>query len=247
MVTSKVQICNMALQAAGTRSSIASLDEDSTEANACAAQYDAALEAALQAAHWNFARKQLALTLLKDATTSPPGPVPEPWLYEYAYPSDCVQARYIVPQIMSEPGLGPSAAPNPFWTGPTVRFLVSSDVDANGNDIKVILTNQPQAVLVYTKRIVNVGLYDGQFVQALANYLAALITLGLTGDRARRDAAFKIANDTITQARASNGNEGITVIDTVPDWMRVRGYLSDWAYPPGSIFWQGPQNLGLIS
>jgi hypothetical protein len=34
---------------------------------------------------------------------------------------------------------------------------------------------------------------------------------------------------------------------SVPDWIRVRGYASDWAYPPGSYFTIQPQALTMVS
>ena len=35
--------------------------------------------------------------------------------------------------------------------------------------------------------------------------------------------------------------------ENIPDWMRVRGYLSDFAYPAGSTFFYGPSSLSMIS
>jgi hypothetical protein len=244
---SDVQICNLALDSIGTRSTIASLQENSKEARACARQYLPTLEAVLSAAHWNFARKQVALALLKDGTKNPPDAVPQPWVYEYAWPADCVRARFIMPLLQGNPGVVPGSQALPFWMGPPVRWLVSSDVDAQGNAIKVILTNQGNAQLVYTTLITNTLMFDGQFVRAFANYLGHLLAIPLSGDKTLAKQAFDMANATAIAARATNGNEGITVIDVVPDWMRVRGYISDWAYPPGAFFTQQPQALTQIS
>lgn len=246
-MTDQATICNLALDAIGSRSEVASIDEDSQSARKLKLHWDAAVEAALQAAHWNFARKQVALTLLRDATTSPAGNVPAPWLYEYSIPSDMVQARYIMPDYSSASASVPGAAAVPYFSGPPIRFLISSDVDDNGNAINVILTNQPQALLVYTYRVTNPLLFDGQFVEALANYLGSRVCIALTGDKNMAKMAFSLAQQTSIDARASNGNEGLTVIDSIPDWMRVRGYASDWAYPPGSMFWQAPQNLSFVT
>lgn len=245
-MTSQVDIVNRALASIGTRSSIANLQESSAEARQANLQYDAAVEAVLQAAHWNFARKQVALTLRRDATISPPDPVPVPWSFEYDVPADCVQARYVMPQLNNAPAASATGIA-PQSMGPPVMFLVSSDVDDNGNDIKVILTNQPQAILVYTRRVTNVQMFDGSFAKALEHYLGFLMAPGLTGNRATAMDAFKIADITTKNARVSNGNEGLLVIDQVPDWIRARGYLADWAWPPGSIYWQAPQNLSAIS
>lgn len=248
MATSDVAICNLALSAVGTRSSIASMTEDSVEARECNLHYTPALEAVLASAHWNFARKQGTATLLKDGsivgTTNPP---PPPWLYEYGYPDDCLGVRYVLPQLASAQGVVPGSVPVESVASAPVYFIMSSDTDQSGNDRNVLLTNQPQAILVYTKRITNPNLFDAPFVDAFALYLASRVAFQLTGDRQLARDIFGRADDLTKSARASNGNEGITVIDSVPDWIRVRGYYSDWAYPPGSISFNSPTNLSLVT
>ena len=238
----KVTLANLALDAIGTRSTIASFTEGSAEANAVALHYDAALEAVLQAARWNFARKQGLLTLLKDATQGQS--VPTPWLYEYAYPSDCTQGRYVLPTVQTNIPSSVVGTPTvPSAVGVPVRFLISTDQDANGNQILVILTNQPQATFVYTSRITNPNLFDGQFVEAFRFLLGARMCMRLTGDKQATLAAWKKADDLCKAAAASNGNEGLTIIDSVPDWIKVRGYASDWGYPDMGFFQYGPQAL----
>ena len=244
-MTDQVTIWNMALQAVGTRSSVASLTENSTEANALAIRWDNALAATLQKARWNFARRQALLTLLADATQGQT--VPTPWMYEYAYPSDCAQGRNIMATVLQQPaGTTPGVPSTPTAVGPPIPFLVGIDYDANGNQIKVILTNQPQATFVYTGLVTNTELYDDQFVEALSVMLGARVCFQLTGDR-------QLAKDLMAQgeamclaASASNGNEGLTVIDSLPDWIRVRGYAADYAYPDGGEYTYGAPALTQI-
>ncbi len=247
MAQSDTEICNLALSAIGTRSSIASLMENSAEARACNLHYKPTVDAVLQAAFWNFARRQVALAVLLDASKSPPDPTPSPWIYEYAYPSDCLQARYIMPMFNNQPASAPGTASQPFYVGAPVRFVISQDSDAAGNDIKVILTNQAQAQLIYTKRVTDVTMFDATFTQAVAAYLGHRLCIALTGDKAMAKMQFELASQLTLQARASNGNEGLTIIDQIPDWMRVRGYASDWAFPPGSMMFTAPQSLTMIS
>lgn len=247
MPSSQVQIANMALDVIGTRSTVASLSEGSNEANAIARHWNNAVDAMLRAAHWNFARKQIALTLLQDATQAQP--VPTPWLYEYAYPSDCVLMRQLVPMIQVQP-IPPVSTPGAVSPvaayGPPVRFLMGTDNDINGNPLEVLLTNQSQAIGVYTFRNTNTAMWDPLFVQGFAAYLGARVCLALTGDKNTQRMAFQMAQAYETDARRQNGNEGITVIDSTPDWMRVRGYASDWAWPDGGMYTYGPQALSLI-
>lgn len=244
-MASDVDICNLALAAIGTRSSISALDEGSTESNACALQYTVARDAVLGGVHWNFARKQALMAVLKDASLGQS--VPPPWNYEYAYPSDCLQGRYVMPQLAATGGGVPGTVPVQSIASAPVYFLVGSDTDSNGNDQNVILTNQPQAILVYTKRITNPSLFGPDFVDAFAYYLASRICIALTGDKGLARGMFDMADKLVKAAQTSNGNEGITVIDSVPDWIRVRGYSSDWAYPPGSITWCQPTQLSMVT
>jgi hypothetical protein len=247
MASSLVQIANMALDVIGTRSSIQSLSEGSNEANAISRHVDNAIDAMLRACHWNFARKQVPLTLLQDATNG--GTVQAPFLYEYAYPSDCVLMRQIMPMIQTqqlEPSIGTGATAGVVAYGQPVRFITGTDLDINGNPIEVILTNQPQAIGVYTFRNTNTAMWDSLFVQGFAAYLGARVCLTLTGDKNTQRIALQEAQQYALDAQRMNGNEGLTVIDFVPDWMRVRGYASDWSWPDGGFFSYGPQALTIL-
>jgi hypothetical protein len=87
MPASVVSISNMALSRIGTRSSITSLNEASTEALHCKLLFDQARDATLEAHDWVFARKRVALA---DLGTPPGG-----WSHRYALPSDCIAPRFL--------------------------------------------------------------------------------------------------------------------------------------------------------
>lgn len=247
MATSDVAICNMALDAARCRSSISAIGEASAEGQACARHYQQAKESMLRSVHWNFARKQVTLALLKDATVTPPQSVPQPWMYEYAYPSDCLLARAVLPQMANPQGL-------PIDTGwqppqpqmPVSRFIVGQDNDITGNAIPVILTNVPQAQLIYTTRVDNPNLFDPMFVDGLVLYMASRISAPLTGDKQHAISLFQQADALTKRAAAMNGDEGPTIIDNVPDWIRVRGLISDWAQQPGATWFYDPLPLTMV-
>lgn len=243
-MTDQTTIWNLALDAAGSRSTVAGPQDTSPEAQILNRHWQPAIDQLLRAAHWNFARAQLSLALIADGSIGQT--VPVPWIYEYAYPSDCVLARYVMPTFQTTPGITPAGVTVPYYLGPTVRFVVSSDKDASGNDTNVILTNQTQATLVYTKRITNPELFDAEFTEALRMFLAARIGRALTGSAQLVQMNFQLATDAVTAARARNGNEGPVVQDHSAEWMRVRGWANDWAYPDGSFFYYAPQNLTMI-
>lgn len=247
MATSETEICNRALSRIGTRSTIASLTEDSNEARQCNMLYVPTRDEVISMAWWNFAKKTATLSLLKSAPGTPTNPTgatqwssaypAPPWLYEYAYPSDCIQFKMIVPQIdtgvIGTPLMSNLASFYPYVMAPwaAVRFEVVTDTDTQGNQINVIDTNQYQAIGVYTMRITNPNLFSGNFTEALVCALGAKLAQPLTGDRALRNEMFQLANDRITQARASDGNEGLTIIDYDASWIADRQSVNPWTGP----------------
>jgi hypothetical protein len=238
-VASQIQIANMALQAIGTRSTIASLNENSKEAQQTAMLWDAIRDELLGRAWWNMARKTVQLTLLKAAPGTPefvgtpsaqwtsayPAP---PWLYSYGYPADCISARYIA----SMPNTGQPSIP--IFSGSTfiagtqvngapIKFVQASDVDGSNNQIRIILTNEPDALLVYTCRITDTELWDADFVSTFATLLAAYLAEPLTGQRSLRKDLKEEAELKVREAATSDANEGLTIQETTPDWLRIRG------------------------
>lgn len=233
-----IKICNMALGHVATRTSIASLDEGSAEADQCVLFYEISRDYALQKARWNFARKQIPLALLRSVANG--DSVMLPWRYQYVYPTDCIQARFIVPTYQNPAGESVG------YVGPPIKFLVSSDVDGNGNPINTILTNQDGAILVYTYRCTDPNLYDAQFVDTLSYILGSKLAMPLTGDAAKRDSLAQAAAGLLRDAAVSSGNEGLATQNTTPDWLRVRGISSDYAYPDYGMQPSDPNQLFLI-
>jgi hypothetical protein len=242
-MSSQVEIANMALDLIGTRSTISSLSEGSPEANAISRHWSNALDCCLRAAHWNFARRQVALTLLLDATQDQA--VPIPWLYEYAYPSDCVMFRQLLPIVQLNTAVATGTPAPAALMGPPPKFMLGTDLDTTGNPIEVILTNQIQGIGIYTFRNANTQMFDPLFVQCLSAFLGSRVAIPLTGDKGMKQMAVQLADTYAVQAQAKNGNEGITVIDNMPDWIKVRGYAADWGNMANGQFYGSPQPLTL--
>lgn len=237
-MASETDVCNLALAHVGTRSTIAALTEDSNEARACRRFYPQARDETLEAAWWSFARRTATLTLLKSAPGTPefqgvvsnvwndsyPAP---PWLYEYAYPSDCVRARYLIPVntgvYPATPIFSVPLETGVLVGGVAIRFVTSQGLDDNGNQIRVILTNQPQALLVYTARTDDPNMWGAAYVMALSLVLGAYLVPSLSGDKKLQANLFAAARDKIMDVAAGDGNEGLPVQDSMPDWMTVRG------------------------
>src|SRR5215469_14797056 len=264
-MTSEVDIANRALSAIGTRSTIASLAEISNEALNAQLLIEALRDELLRMAPWNCATNYNNLALISAAPGTPENPTsgatvwskgipPPPWAYEYAYPSDCLRALWIVPQFATGFASGfpittavTGGVPQ-FWNGPPVRYKVGVDqIDPNtglppvppavGNDQRVIWTNQQQAILVYIRRITDPNVMDDQFQEAWVASLASRLCIALTGDKALANLQIQRANSSIMAARGTDGNEGLTVNDVTPDWIRMRGILyQSWEYGPNQIF-----------
>ena len=237
-MTTPVDIVNQVLSLIGTQSTVASLTENSTEAQHALIHYDPTRTDLLRKYRWGFARKQLALSVLKAQLGTPENPSgsspqpPVPWIYEYGYPQDCLMARLILPL---PPNLG-TAQPlttgtpqgiSPIARTPHVRFAVAIDQDASGNNQKVILTNQQQAVLVYTADVNDPNLFDSLFQSALVGRLSARLVIPLSGDKALAKIAIDDGLRAEQEAAALDANERLTIINHLPDWLRARGYATD--------------------
>lgn len=144
-------IGNQALISLGHPRVLGSLRDGSKEANAILEVYAPSVEEISRAAHWNALRRQANLTLLnyQNGATYPAAGSGTPgmgqWIYEYAWPIDCMKARYvpynngattpvpagnIVPANSSSPLTGNL---NLFPTARTIPapFLVSQDIVPN--------------------------------------------------------------------------------------------------------------------
>lgn len=249
-------ICNQALAAVGTRSTISSIAEASNEARACLTQYEPTKRHLLRSAHWGFARDYMILPLMKahrstPAYSQPPTEVlkpgwdprfepPPPWLYAYRLDSAMLAIRYIVPQSPdSFSGASSNGVPMfgtassvfdaSLFLGPAVKFELANIDDflvfpaGQKLPFNALLTNMPRAIACYTKDVTDPNFFDESFLRAFVQGLATNICFTLTGDLKLFDALAKMTNGLIMEARVKSANEGLSSIDIMPDWFRVRG------------------------
>lgn len=160
------EICNRALSNVHISTLIQNLDTDkSKEGHACKLWYAASLGFALEDFDWNFARRRIALAEIVSTQK------PDYWAHAYAFPAACAKPRWI-----EVPGL---RTPH---SEARIRFETAGENLSTG-DRRVIYTNQPSAILVYTKYVEDAGMFDEHFSQALAWLLAANIGGPLTVNR----------------------------------------------------------------
>ena len=253
-MASQIDICNRALLRMAGRSTISSINppDGSQESYACAILYTPTYEMLARAAHWNIFRKQATLSLLKAAAGTPENQngttlsiPPTPWLYSYAYPDDCLLDRFLVPSATSS-SVGNSPFANLGWTTSSignmpVHFGVAYDTDANNNPIRVILTNLDQAQCVYTVNQPNPVGWDSQFQEAMVSSLAVGLVPALTGNLQMMQLQMAAVESIVGNARRTDGDEGLTIMDHIPDFISVRGYVwlngDNFVTPYGSLNW----------
>lgn len=220
-----VQIANLSLSRIGTRSTISDTAEDSPEARAFTIVYEQARDETLEAADWGFARAQRALADL--------GTPPVDWQFRYAYPSDCLKIRSIMwPMTVNEgrsiTALPTGGAPISFASCltnaalPPIPYETAIDLDAQGNDLKVIYCDQPQARAYFTKRITNTSLFPPSFIAALSWACGAQMAVPLTGSTTLLQACLSQWKLMLMDAAVSDANEGVQQQYVVPDWMLRR-------------------------
>ena len=256
-MASQTDLCNRSLLSIGARAQVSSIapSDGSNEADACAVLFTPTFEALARSAHWNCLRKQATLSVIAAAAGTPENPLgtalplpPTPWNYAYALPSDCLFMRSIVPSLpASGAGVSMTSYSNAAETwlpggGGQIPFAVAYATDQSNSPIQVILTNQCQAQAIYTVNQPNPIIWDSQFQAAMVSSLAAYLVPALSLNLALMQAAIKNSEMIISQARASDGNEGPHVQDHTPDWFRARGGESRYY---GAAGWSG-MNYGAM-
>lgn len=157
MAQNKTAIARLALSNIHANSSVEDIDiEQSVEAKQSKLWYDVARKQILADFPWGFARKRLVLATHADAAPE------NEWVYRYQYPADCITARYI------ENPAGVDADDIPF------------EVEGADNDTDSIVTDLDEAILVYTRDVIDAGRFPAHFDIAfsylLGHYLAGVIS-----------------------------------------------------------------------
>lgn len=236
---SDTEICNQALSLAGVRTQIASLTENSPSAKACLLFYANTRDALLREAQWNFANTFVTLALRVALPGTPESvavggtvwldtyPAPG-WNYEYAYPANCIVTRQVIPQGQWAAFLARAQTIGP-WKA-VAEFAVPFEISSKSGET-VINSNAQQGILCYTRRVENDAQWDPQFREAMVARLAYKIAVPLSGDKTLATGNYTLANNLVAAARAGSGNEGLTMINAIPDWITVRDGL-DGGYGP---------------
>lgn len=167
MAMTKTQICNLALSRIGIDQGIANLDtEQSKAARLCRSLYPQLLDELLEDYGWTFASQAVKLA-------TPVGDPPIGWGYQYSVPSDCLSpirvCDYSGARSFNRWSLEGSAL-----AYPEVPFRLMQSASAGH---RVLVTDLPEAYLIYTARIENTAEMSALFVSLLAWRLAVELAM----------------------------------------------------------------------
>ena len=166
---SAVDICNMALARIGVRRFISALTDPSDNAAACKQLVPMCRDRGVASFPFPFAEKRATLALLPTTRDG--------YAYMYQAPADMLVARYIWAGIR-----------NPYPDQKIPFTLEASD----DNTSTVLLTDQPNAELVYTSQVPATNSCPPLVADAIAWALAVELSMALRVDAAvRRDAENK--------------------------------------------------------
>jgi hypothetical protein len=226
-MTSQIDIANRALSRIGTQKTIANFTDPTPAATQCGLWYDQVRQALLRTAPWAFARRQQPLTQTGDAV--PDNTAPFPWMYQYAYPADCLKFRYVLPSAPASTASAPNVSDTSWtqWQQPNRahRYMLDTIFDAESNPSRILVSNVPNAIGCYTYDCTVPDMFDPLFTRALVEALAAELVMPLSGNVGLVRELQAAVELKITQARAADGNESITRIDHTADWIAARnGY-----------------------
>ena len=182
-----VTVTNEALQFIASQVRITALNDGTPAANAATICYVPVVELMLREMDPAFAR--YTFTLAASTLT----PIPPPWSFAYAYPTDCLRLRQVRP-----PGSGPGALADPNDPTPVLANVAVGLVSAA--PVKVILSNQQNALAVYTTSLVTEVQWDAAFQDAVVRRLANPLAMALSG---RPDFAATILQQSTMMAQSA--------------------------------------------
>ena len=195
-VQSPTDLVNLALVRVGYKKSIGSLYDGSEAAKIALRVYSQTRDELLRQNDFDFAERTAIMTLLKQA---PPGGYVPPaawstaypppgYLFEYAYPDDCLKVRAIKPQ------------PFVLWEFDPQPVVYTTANDATFTPPQmVILCNIPNAIMTYTAQVTDLQAWDTDTLEAFAGALGRRLAPALLGLNAAKlavedeQAAFAVA------------------------------------------------------
>jgi hypothetical protein len=222
-MASDVDISNTALGHLGARAQISAISppDGTVEAGYCARFYPIARREMIEAHPWPFATTRVTLAEVANPSTV--------WAYAYALPSDCIKPlRVLALTTLETANLNwwpIDQYTNEWnWARYADLFTERGSADFEVQD-GTILTNEPEAVMLYRRDVTDTSKFTPMFVSSLgmllAGYLAGPIIKGLDGARTGaqwRQAAYEAA----AKSAASAANASAERADHIPSHLAAR-------------------------
>lgn len=194
-----IAIFNKALSHLGSAASIEHASARSNEARLYNKWYDTTRRGVLEALDWGFARRRQTLAEHSD---DPPEDI---WEYRYQLPSDCLAVRYL------EQPAGHNADDPPFDL-----------IESEDGETVTLVTDEEDAVLVYTRDVEAVNLFTPLFVNAMTFAMAANMAMEVTGKMVIKREMQAEAQRALITAAASSANQRREREPRDADWIRAR-------------------------
>lgn len=173
-MASQVDIVNLALSHLGDGATVSSIDppEGSAQAEHAARFYGPALASLLELHPWSFATTRAALAAVGNPAST--------YAYAYALPSDALNLLAILAPDAKDDFSSPAQTIANVYDNPYARTIIGGgytpvdySTEINGDGQEILLTNQPGAVLRYTRYITDTAKFTPLFVTTLSWRLAA--------------------------------------------------------------------------
>lgn len=178
---------------------ITSIDDGSTNANACKIFYPSLRDSLIRSHHWNFALTRVELAL--DVAAPEFG-----FAYAYTLPPDNLK-------VLDYGGAAPSTATFPYALWPGSRYRPYYKIESGK-----LLSNDGQAWILYLRRVTNPDEWDALFYQVVATQLASKLAAAIPKDMKKASELLSQAvNVLLPLALASDGQEGSTEPFVVDD------------------------------
>lgn len=197
-MANSVDICNLALSNIGSDALVTSISppDGSVEAGYCARFYPIARKLMLATFDWEFSTKRVQLAEVANPSTV--------WLYAYAQPADCLKPIHV------------------FKAGATDEEDTAEFEMEDG----IILTNEKEAVLKYSRDVTDTTRFPPPVVSALgwmlSSYLAGPILKGVVG----ANASSSLLGRAMAEGRAAAANDAnrsdVVTNTHVPQHIKVR-------------------------
>lgn len=201
-MSSKVEICNLALSHLGIAKEVQNLENDAgQEAQACRRFYDNARDETLRDFPWSFATKFATLAVVEDAVTT------DEWTYAYRYPTDALKIRRILSGSRNDSRQS------------RVPYKIVQDTAG-----LLLYTDMEDAVMEYTVKTTETTKFPVDFVMALSYRIAYYIAPRLTGGDPFKLGPQAMQNyaRSLSKAAATNLNEEQVEEDVQAESIRAR-------------------------